>query len=389
MPPFLLGINYWPQRTAMAMWERFDLGALREDFARIAGLGLKAVRFFLSWEAFQPEPLCIEPAALRRLTALMDALAAAGLVGMPTLFTGHMSGVNWLPRWTLERDRPHGRFRTIAGGRTVREGIGDFYADPHLLHAQTVACERIGTCLRGHPALYAWDLGNEFSNLREPASPADGAAWSVRLSETLLAASGAGCTGGMHGEDLERDRRLRPSSMAQAWSFATMHGYPAYSAFARGTDDPNVVPYLLQLMQSCSGRPVLFSELGNPNCPLCADAAATPGCLFEETMAAYATAAIDRLHRRGALGALWWCWADYDPALAQVPPFDQAPHELRFGIVRTDGSFKPVAHALAALARDARPVLAPPPPIVDEDAYYAALPAGIARSYRDYCRLHA
>ena len=46
-----------------------------------------------------------------------------------------------------------------------------------------------------------------------------------------------------------------------------MHGYPVYSAFARGRIDPDVVPFLAQLMQSFSGKPVLFSELGNPACP--------------------------------------------------------------------------------------------------------------------------
>ena len=54
MSRFLLGINYWPRRSAMYMWERFDLGEIREDAARIAELGLDVVRFFLSWDSFQP-----------------------------------------------------------------------------------------------------------------------------------------------------------------------------------------------------------------------------------------------------------------------------------------------------------------------------------------------
>ena len=35
MARFLLGINYWPRRSAMYMWQRFDLGEIREDAARI------------------------------------------------------------------------------------------------------------------------------------------------------------------------------------------------------------------------------------------------------------------------------------------------------------------------------------------------------------------
>ncbi len=49
---FWLGINYWPRRSAMYAWQRFDLGEIREDMARTAELGFDVVRFFLMWEAF-------------------------------------------------------------------------------------------------------------------------------------------------------------------------------------------------------------------------------------------------------------------------------------------------------------------------------------------------
>ncbi|HKU81979.1 MAG TPA: hypothetical protein VJP76_07400 [Candidatus Tumulicola sp.] len=408
MPRFLLGINYWPRRSAMYAWERFDLGEVREDAARIAGLGFDVVRFFLSWNAFAPEPERVDRTALRHLERMAEAFGEAGLQLMPTLFCGHMSGVNWLPPWSLDPGTPHGRFRTIAGGAESPYGIGDFYADPLLLRAQVALAREAAVALRGHPALLAWDIGNEFSNLREPKSPHDAADWSLRLSETLRDASGAGVTGGMHAEDLERDRHLRPSSIARPWAFASMHGYSVYSTFSRGRLDVEVVPFLAQLQASCSAKPVLFTELGNPTCPPGTvspyDREPLPGapappppharnaaafaCLSEEEMAGYARATIDRLHARGALGAFWWCWADYDPALATLPPFDRAPHELTFGIVRADGSLKPVARTLAQIAGERRETVAPPSPIAGEAAYYTGLPADLPELYRGYCESH-
>jgi endo-1,4-beta-mannosidase len=409
MARFQLGVNYWPRSSAMYMWERFDIGEIREDMARIKGLGLDLVRFFLTWEAFQPRIDTINMVALRNLRAIMDAIADAGLQAMPTLFTGHMSGVNWLPAWSLDSNTPHGRFRTIANGETSPYGIGDFYADPALLRAQVLLAMSAGETLREHPALYAWDLGNEFSNLREPNSPSDAAAWSALLTETLLDVSHVGATGGIHGEDLERDRNIRPSSIAAPWAFATMHGYPVYSGFSRGRTDADVVPFLMQTVQACSGKRVLFSELGNPTCPLGTvspyDRVPLPGeppldpkalpanaapyaCLTEDEMAAYAYDVIDRLQKRGALGAMWWCWADYDRSLAALPPFDIATHELHFGIIRNDGSLKPVASTLQRLANEKREVLPEQPPIVDEQSYYASLPNGIKDVYRSYCSTH-
>ncbi len=382
---FGLGVNYWPRTSAMAMWSRFDAGEIEADFARIAGLGLQTVRFFLSWETFQPAPGTIDREAIDRLNIVLDCAQRHGLRTMPTLFTGHMSGVNWLPEWTLDRDVPAGRFRTISGGGESPYGIGDFYAGP-LLEAQRFAVRTIGARFKEHPAIYAWDLGNEFSNLRAPSSPPVAAAWSAALTADLHETSGLPVTGGIHGEDVTFERNIRPSSICAPWDVATMHGYSVYSSFARDHRDPDVVPFLAALTAAFARKGLLFSEFGNPACPP-PDSAPLPfACLDEGEMAAYAQAVLERLHAGGALGAMWWCWTDYGPDLANEPPFDRAPHELRFGIVRADGSLKPVADVLAAVARERRPVVTNATALhVDEHAYYAGLPGATGAEYADYC----
>jgi len=384
MSVFLLGVNYWPRRSAMYMWERFDLGEIREDMVRIKGLGLDLVRFFLRWDDFQPAPNRMDPAMLRRFDTIMQTIADAGLRAMPALFCGHMSGVNWLPAWSLDPKTPHGRFRTVTHGTVSPYGIGDFYHDPALLEAQELFARAVGERARDHPALYGWDLGNEFSNMREPQTPEHAATWSARLTHALTETSGAIVTGGTHGEDVERDRHLRPSSLAAPWAIATMHGYSVYATFSRDRLDTEVVPFYAQLMQSFTGKPLLFSEFGNPVCAPGAHTAGAFECLDDDEMTAYAHTVLVRLHAIGAIGAMWWCWSDYPHALADVPPFDKAPHELHFGMIRADGSERPVARLLAHFAAQRLTVLEPPPPIADETAFYASLPEGIDALYRDY-----
>ncbi len=405
MAVFQLGVNYWPRRSAMYMWQRFDLDEIREDMARIKSLGLHVVRFFLMWDAFQPAPDRMDDVMLRRFDAVMQAISDARLQAIPTLYTGHMSGVNWLPQWSLDSRTPHGRFRTIAGGETSPYGIGDFYADQALLDAQALFAQRVGERAREHPALLVWDLGNEFSNLREPKSPADAAQWSARLSEVLERSSGRGVTGGTHGEDVERDRGLRPSSLASPWEIATMHGYSVYATFSRGRLDTDVVPFYARLMQAFTRKPLLFSEFGNPTCPpgtvspynreplpgepkpsrenLPKNAAAY-ACLTEDEMALYCEGVLEKLHAQGAIGGLWWCWADYDHSLAGLPPFDRATHELYFGMIRADGSYKPVAQTLATIAQRGWRVETEPPPLADETEFYAALPQELYALYHRY-----
>ncbi len=400
---FSVGINYWPRRSAMAMWRRFDAGEIAEDFARIAGLGLDTVRFFLRWDDFQPAPDAMDDAMLARMERVVTLAHDAGLRVMPTLFCGHMSGVNWLPAWTLDRATPHGRFRTIAGDTESPYGIGDFYAGA-LLDAQIVFVRAVGERLRGHPAIVAWDLGNEFSNLREPRDPYVAADWSRRLTKALRETSGHAVVAGTHGEDLTRDRELRFATLCEPHAFATMHGYSVYSGFARDRLDAEVVPFLASLAAAFSFKDVLFTEFGNPTCPpgklsLYERVAlpdeppnptvspgdpifATYACLRESENAAYCTAVLERLHADGRLGAYWWCWADYAAELRDEPPFDRAPHEMSFGIVRSDGTEKPVAAALAAFAREERTIVpSRDRPTVSDTYYYRTLPTSTRTLY--------
>jgi endo-1,4-beta-mannosidase len=373
----------------MSMWERFDPGEIADDLFRIASLGLDSVRFFLRWADFEPEPQRMSRVALGKLERFMELVAINGLRAMPTLFCGHMSGVNWLPAWVLDHGRPSERFRTVVGDGSVQPyGSRYLYGGP-LLESQRRHARKVGSVLRGHPAVLAWDLGNEFSNVCVPASAGDAREWSKRLTHELERASGHRVTGGLHGEDVTLDRALRPSTISEPWPFATMHGYSVYSEFARDRTDPCVVPFLAQLTASLSGKPVLFSEFGNPTCPPPeAGVRSQFACLDEQEMARYAAAVLDRLHADGRLGAYWWCWADYAEELANTPPFDQAPHELRFGILRSDSTIKPVGDVLAAFAREARDVVEATDQAMFEPAYYADLPRSTLDAYARYLEFH-
>src|SRR5690606_4555164 len=114
---FRLGINYWPARTALGRWSEFEPAEVATDFMRIAADGADSVRLFLTWEDFQPEPSRVDSGVIARLITTLDEAAKAGLAVMPTLFTGHMSGINWIPPWALDGQAGDERFRVIAGGK--------------------------------------------------------------------------------------------------------------------------------------------------------------------------------------------------------------------------------------------------------------------------------
>jgi hypothetical protein len=163
------------------------------------------------------------------------------------------------------------------------------------------------------------------------------------------------------------------------------------------------VPYLAHIAAAFSRKPLVFTEFGNPTCPpgktspyervampdepphepIAPDDPhrAAYACLDESEMATYCREVLEHLHADGRLGAYWWCWADYAEPLRETPPFDKAPHELRFGIVRSDGTEKPVAAALASFARERRTVVEAHDAPVDEARYYDELPESSGGHY--------
>lgn len=356
MNDFTLGVNYWPTSSAMRMWQRFDAVEVGEDFRRCAAAGCDTVRIFLLWEDFQPDPSSVDEGALTRLRDVAHEAALAGISLIPTLFTGHMSGVNWYPGWALT-DAPAGRFRTSAHGTVMDRGTRD-WSDGPIIAAQTLLAREAARTLAGHPALRMWDLGNENSNCWIPRTRDAGRRWLAAVAGAIRDVDPTTpITIGLHAEDLEQDRRIGPAEAAEACDVLSMHGYPMYLRWAAANDDSQVLPFLAEVTRWLGGgMDVLFEEFGAPTRDARdLDTAPVAGMLLDESDAAgFIERGLDGIAAAGCTGALLWCYADYDRAIWNEPPLDQAVHERHFGLWRADGSPKPAVGALAALRGAAR-----------------------------------
>ena len=368
--PFLLGVNYWPRRKAMYWWRNFDPGEVREEFAIIRDVGIGYVRLFLLWEDFQPEPARVDPERVRDLQTVADVAADVGLRIEPTLFCGHMSGPNWAPSWLLS-DQPAvpGSRPLVSGGRVVDRAIRNIYVDPSVIAAEELLVRTVAQRLAGHPALWAWSLGNEPDLFCEPPTPADGKAWVDRMVRLIHEVDpGRPVTIGLHTASLERDVGLRVDQMAEVTDFSVMHAYSIYAPWAKHPLDSDVVPFANALTAALAGRPVLFEEYG-----LCTAAPGQPShyetypiqgrerkqfFASEEDGAQYYRDVLGKLLRVGSSGAFGWCFADYAPELWNRPPCDQFIHERFFGLVRPDGRLKPIADVIKAFAAT-NPVVQP------------------------------
>ena len=399
--PFLLGVNYWPRRKAMYWWNHFDRGEVAEEFALIRDLGLKIVRIFLLWDDFQPQPQTVNPTQLANLEVVSDLAADLDLQLDITFFTGHMSGPNWAPRWLLDGPLPpaaSGR-EVVSAGSVTRRGYRNMFHDPQALEAERLLLRMVVGRLKDHPAIWAWNLGNEPDLFAQPQRDRDGQAW-VREMRQLIRKIDARhpVTCGLHGDSLLMNNGLRVDQIFTEVDIAVMHAYPMYTPWARGPLDPDFLPFMCALTAVLSGKAVLMEEFGGPtNTPRkpsgilqWTETNGRPREQFmasEEDMAAFLKQVLPRLHTSGAKGAFLWCFADYVPELWEVPPCNNAHHERSFGLVRTDGSLKPHAHIVQAFA-DTDPRVRPRPEYarlqVDPERYYADPANQIQRHYQDY-----
>ena len=337
---FELGINYWPRRSAMYMWEDFDIGEVREDMSRIAGLGFDVVRVFARTKDFLPTPAAVDGTMISRLVEVVRAAADSALKVVPTIIVLNMSGTIWWPTWMLNSlGRP-----------------GDLFSDPSILRSQALLAQTCASAFAGDAAIRGFDLANEIDDAQLPRSRGAGCDWASMLASAIRgAAPNARIRIGAHLPSLTTDNNMRVDDLASIVDEDVMHAYPLYSDFARSFLDPELVPFSCAMTAGLSGarRRTLMQEFGMCTAPMGSagrtitdDFLGSPRSQYlasEEEQASYYEAVLERLLNTGAAGAYAWCYADYDARLFSLPPLATAVRERTFGLVRADGSEKPAA----------------------------------------------
>jgi len=367
----------------MYMWRELDIGEVREEMAQIAGIGFDVVRLFTLAQDFIPRPLCVAGDMVANLVRVVRAAEDAGLKVVPTLVVINMSGKFWWPEWMLD-----------AQGRP-----GDLFSDPTILRTQAMLVETCARALAGDSSIRAFDLANEIDDAQRPRTRDAGWLWASLLANTIRrVAPGTPIQIGAHLPSLTTENYMRVDDVGEVADEDLMHAYPLYYSGARSFLDPELVPFSCALTAGLSGRGrrPLMQEFGlctaprdGPGQTITDDFLGKPLRQYlasEEEGAAYYNAVLQRLVGMGAAGAYAWCYGDYDPRLFDRAPISTAVRERTFGIVRADGSEKPIADVFRKFRqrRDAATLAqSPVPKVLDvsADEYYRAPGKHFARLY--------
>lgn len=353
---FLLGLNYWP-RNFVRMWADFDPKQIDRDFAAISGIGLKLVRMFVFWPDFQPRPDTVDERQLRNLGTVFDIAERHHLQLMPALITGHMSGPNWIPWWAMSQEENNRPFECIVDGQVSPYKPRDMYDDEGMIEAQKLLMHTVVSRFRDRRALWGWDLCNEVNWVQLPDVD-QAERWIETMSSVVRAADAdhpvtAGVVtmnGSGRGFQSEHHRLL---------DVASEHAYAVYDPLAESPTDAAYVGRKIEEARDLGGVPVMLQEFGMPNMP-----GETHRIIARSSRGVREVQVVDEVEagkfvrnvlpiakEAGAVGALIWCYTDYDPSLYGEYHFVAHPHERYFGIFGADGRLKPTGEAMRDFAK--------------------------------------
>ncbi len=366
--PFFVGCNYWASHAGTNMWHIWDEEVIASDFARIAAQKLTVLRIFPLWPDFQPikllygasgeprevrlgeDPLPdteagragMDETMLERFGRFCDLAEAQGLRLIVGLLTGWMSGRLYVPP-ALE-------------GKNV-------LTDPMALNWELKFVKLMVSRFKNHPAIAAWDLGNECNCMGKIARPEEAELWTTAIADAIRVADPEGTSSGlrpvvsgMHG--LTPDGMWRPDAHGEAVDILTTHPYPAFTPYC-DTDPLGGFKSSLHAVaeslwyRGLGKRPCFAEEVGTLGSMLC----------DEQVAADYIHTVLYQLWAHNCHGLLWWCAAEQSHLTHA--PYDWDAVERELGLFRLDGTPKPVAQTLAAFSKNVWHIGALGPRITD------------------------
>ena len=323
---FVTGVTYMPAEVGPWLWHEFSAERTRRDLRRVRAARFGVVRVPLAWDAFVPTPRQVDRHRLRDVETFLGIAAECDLQVVPVLFAQTVGDAVLLPRYAVARGERRRGVRVISDGIVEKGAARDLWDDPLMLEVEVMWLEEMLRAFANHPALLAWDLGNDPATVCRPVRIAHVEAW-ARLMGGRVRATQDPCWLTLGADDVLTARGMRLGVVAphlDALGLTSAH------------DDPPWVAFLLRLAQ----------RLAESDTPLYA----------VSSIAAGSGDLLERLPEDGAVAALaaQWCDLGERPA-AELPDLATA------GIAEADGELKPHGEVWAGFARRDRAAGRPAP----------------------------
>lgn len=361
---FFVGANYWAYHAGTNMWRDFDVDVVRADLDRLAQYNIKVLRVFPNWTDFQPIRMLraggnspreirigdevlpktpegqagVDPVMMDRFRIFADLAAERGILLIVGLITGWMSGRMHTPEIFNERN---------------------LLTDPMVIKWQTKFVKLFVRTFKDHPAILAWDLGNECNCLSPLKTSEQAYLWASTISNAIYAEDQDHLIiSGMHGN--KPDGIWRMQDLGEILDVLCTHPYPRFTPYC-DTDPINRMKSPLHA--AAEGR--YYGDIGNAPC-FCEEIGTLgPFYANEEVAADYIRDVLFTLVAHDGRGMMWWC-ANEQLHLTH-PPYDWNSVERELGLFHIDHTPKPVVKVIGGFQKflDEQELL-PMPPAIDD-----------------------
>jgi len=346
-----LGCNYWASHAGAFMWRDWRPEVVAADLDKLSQAGLQWLRVFPLWPDFQPihqlrghsgipveirhgeVPLQTDAIGqaglsaemLDRFEQLCDLAAERGLRLVVGLITGWMSGRLFVPP-------------ALEG----RDPITDATSIAWQVRFVTGFVNR----LKHHPAISAWDLGNECNCMGIAPTPDAAFVWTATVANAIRAADpDRMLVSGMHALSTPTNTHGNAwliDDQAALTDILTTHPYPYW---VRHTNTDAVGSLRTTLHATAESR--FYSDIGQKPC--IAEEIGTMGPMIagDGVSADFARVNMLSLWANDCRAMAWWC--AHDQTELAAAPYDWNGVELELGLLRNDGSAKPVLQEMTAM----------------------------------------
>ncbi len=336
---FFVGCNYWAKHAGVYMWSQWRPDVVDAELAALAKHGVTVMRVFPLWSDFQPltgdcnaggvyrsfrfrdnrplpNPDGVDPVMMDRFRQFCDMAAKRKIRLIVGIVTGWMSGRQFVPAVFEEKN---------------------VLTDPAAVMWQTRFVKHFVRATKDHPAIAAWDYGNECNCLATAGTrQADLYNWMDHVGMAIRSEDATRpIVSGMHGLSTREDDVAPIRLNAELSDVLCTHPYQFYvrgcGKEAFNTMRTELHPTAESLLyRDLGGKPCFVEELGNLGTSTVSD----------ERTAAGLRAAMFSMWANDLKGCLWWCNADQEGL--DFPPYTLTPCERELGMLRQDLTPKPV-----------------------------------------------
>ena len=347
---FFVGCNWWASHAGTNMWHDWDAAVVESDIKRLKEAKVDVMRVFPMWSDFQPlcmhyggcnsrrelrlreDPLPeteagragVDEVMVERFRVLCDLAAKYDVRLIVGLVTGWMSGRMHMPE----------AFRGL-----------DLITDPLVNTWQVKYVKYMVKTFKHHPAISAWDLGNECNCMANPGiTRAQSYVWASLMTNAIRSEdSTRPVISGMHGSRPDDEKAWNSRDLGEILDVLCTHPYPIFTPLC-DTDPLNEMKTVLHataestFVAGTSGKPCFVEEIGTLG----------PMISNERVAADYIRASAFSSWAHDLQGFVWWC-ANEQKHLTHTP-YDWDSVERELGLFRLDGTKKPVLETLTEIS---------------------------------------